>query len=63
MESKKKKTAEEERSAVQDIQQKVRGSGYTYDEETTRTDEPKPVSDTESEDIIRLPDLGAPNRP
>ena len=41
---------------------KVRGSGYTYDEEVRPTDESAPLDEGEGQ-IVPLPDLGKPNRP
>ena len=41
----------------------VRGSGFTYDEDLEQTDHSIPVTDEESPDIVKLPDLGRPNRP
>lgn len=42
---------------------KVRGSGFSYDEEKKHTDESVPLKKAEGEDIVELPDLGNPNRP
>ncbi|HEX8608353.1 MAG TPA: hypothetical protein VF679_06925 [Pedobacter sp.] len=42
----------------------VRGSGFTYDEEKNHTDESIPLDQVEEEaEIVKLPDLGMPNRP
>jgi hypothetical protein len=42
----------------------VRGSGFTYDEEKHHTDESIPLDQVDEEaEIVKLPDLGLPNRP
>lgn len=43
--------------------QTVIGSGFSYDEEQTHTDESKLAREADNEEIIELPDLGKPNRP
>ena len=44
-------------------QKTVRGSGFTYDEDKGRTDQSIPLSDSETAELIKLPDLGKRNRP
>lgn len=42
--------------------QKIRGSGYTYDEEQQPTDQAVPGG-PDDDGVVKLPDLGRPNRP
>lgn len=41
----------------------VTGSGFSYDEEKQHSDESKPATMVDQQEIVELPDLGQPNRP
>lgn len=61
METESKK--QDQRTKQQDdgaVPQTVRGSGYTYDEESHPTDESIPKQNVDGEPIVKLPDLGKP---
>lgn len=49
---------EEEEKKLQEAHT-VRGSGFTYDEDEQRTDQPIP-EEAAGDTVVRLPDLGAP---
>lgn len=62
-----KKAKRTRNTAVQDARskapKKVRGSGFTYDEDKGRTDQSIPLDDSNTADVSKLPDLGKRNRP
>jgi len=41
----------------------VRGSGFTYDEHEQHTDQSVPLKKAKTKHVVKLPDLGKPNRP
>lgn len=45
------------------VPKKVRGSGFTYDEEKERTDQTIPLDDKNASEVNELPNLGKRNRP
>lgn len=63
----KKKSKRTRNTATQNARsknrKKVRGSGFTYDEDKGRTDQSIPLNDSNTADVTKLPDLGKPNRP
>jgi hypothetical protein len=60
---KKMPTAEDIKADLEHHDTTVRGSGYTYDENSEPTDQSIPMDEADTEKIVELPDLGKPNRP
>jgi hypothetical protein len=62
-EDRKKKAGKTDQRTGSKRQKTVRGSGFTYDEDKGRTDQSIPLSDSETAELNKLPDLGKRNRP
>jgi hypothetical protein len=59
---KKNPTAEDVKPDEEHQDTTVRGSGFTYDENSGPTDQSIPLDKADTQKVIELPDLGKPNR-